>query len=78
MGNIPASALIEKFRSAIEDKWGYIWGTAGILWTTSRQNQKVTYMAEKYGAGWKSDGDAKKDNYYYAAKDGAKWVGHTC
>ena len=68
--------LIEKFRYALDNAWGYIWGTTGILWTQAKQDQKVAYMVSKYGANWKTSEDAKKDTYYYAAKDGAKWIGH--
>ena len=74
---IQAAALVEKFQYALDHKWGYIWGTAGISWTEARQKQKINYMVSKYGANWKKDADAKKDNYYSAAMYGDKWVGHT-
>lgn len=74
---IKVAELIQLFIYALNEKWGYIWGTAGILWTESRQKQKVDYMIGKYGADWKKNGDAKKDNYYFAALYGSKWVGHT-
>ena len=64
---IKVAELIQLFIYALNEKWGYIWGTAGILWTESRQKQKVDYMISKYGADWKKNGDAKKDNYYFAA-----------
>lgn len=73
---INSNALVEKFKQALDEHWGYIWGTAGILWTQAKQNQKVNYMVSKYGADWKKDADAKNDNYYRAALYGAKWVGH--
>lgn len=73
---ISAQALVEKFRYALENHWGYIWGTAGVLWTQAKQNQKVNYMVSKYGADWKKDADAKKDTYYYASMYGAKWINH--
>lgn len=74
--SIKAEALIEKFRYALDDHWGYIWGAAGILWTDARQNQKVNYMVSKYGDDWRKNAEAKKDDYYYAAVYGSKWVGH--
>lgn len=55
---ISSSALIEKFRQALEDNWGYIWGTAGELWTAVKQKEleKTTdenrAMGRKYGAKW--------------------------
>lgn len=73
---IQTEALIGKFQMALDDKWGYIWGTAGVEWTQAKQNQKVTYMADKYGADWKKNADAKDDTYYYAAVYGSKWIGH--
>ena len=73
---ITAQALIAKFEQALKEEWGYIWGTAGILWDESRQKQKVQYMVSKYGSGWKTGTAAKQDNYYYAALYGSKWAGH--
>lgn len=69
-------ALIELFKQALAEGWGYIWGTAGIMWTSARQKQKVSYMVSKYGEDWKKNADAKNDNYYYAALYGSKWIGH--
>lgn len=74
---IQAKQLIELFKLAIAELWGYIWGTAGIMWTEARQKQKVDYMVSKYGPDWKKNADAKKDNYYSAALNGSKWLGHT-
>ena len=68
--------LIAFFLKALEVAAGYIWGTAGVEWTEARQKQKVSYMVSKYGSNWKTDPEAKKDNYYSAAANGAKWIGH--
>lgn len=70
------AALIEKFEQALDESWGYIWGTAGIEWTAAKQKQKVTYMVNKYGSSWKKNSEAKDDVYYRAALYGEKWVGH--
>lgn len=72
---IKASVLIAYFMAALSEKWGYIWGTAGVEWTAKRQEQKVSYMVSKYGANWKNSDEAKKDNYYSAAAYGSKWIG---
>lgn len=58
---IKASALIEKFRYALNDKWGYIWGTAGEKWTEAKQKaiEKTT-----------------DSNRAQARKYGSKWIGH--
>ena len=55
MTMIQANALIDKFKYALDNKWGYIWGAAGILWTEARQKQKVNYMVNKYGTTWQKN-----------------------
>jgi len=59
---IQASDLVEKFRYAFNNKWGYIWGTAGEKWTQARQAalEKTT------------DADRAQGRKY-----GSKWIGHT-
>lgn len=74
--SIQSSALIERFQYALDNHWGYIWGSAGILWTTAKQKQKVDYMVNKYGTSWKKNSEAKQDHYYNAALYGDKWIGH--
>lgn len=58
---ISTEALIEKFKYALENDWGYIWGTAGVMWTKALQNQleKTT--------------DANRES---GRKYGSKWIGH--
>lgn len=58
---ISTEALINKFRQALADDWGYIWGTAGELWTAVKQKEleKTT--------------DADRAN---SRKYGAQWIGH--
>lgn len=59
---ISTEALIAKFQYALDNDWGYIWGTAGVLWTAARQEQ-----LEKT-----TDSDRKSGRKY-----GSKWIGHT-
>ena len=59
---IKASALISKFQFALSEHWGYIWGTAGILWTEALQRKIETT----------TDEDRKAAREY-----GSKWIGHT-
>lgn len=59
---ISTEALIAKFQYALDNDWGYIWGTAGILWTAARQAQ-----LEKT-----TDSDRESGRKY-----GSKWIGHT-
>lgn len=58
---ITTQALIEKFQYALDNQWGYIWGTAGVLWTKAKQEQ-----IEKT-----TDSDRE-----YSRKYGSKWIGH--
>ena len=50
--------LVGKFQYALDNKWGYIWGTAGELWTAAKQKEleKTTdpdrAMSRKYGSKW--------------------------
>jgi len=55
---ITTEALIAKFQFALDGDWGYIWGTAGEMWTAARQRalEKTTdsdrEMGRKYGSRW--------------------------
>lgn len=49
---IPVAALYRYCEKMLADDWGYIWGTAGILWTKERQNNTSNEMAQKYGQKW--------------------------
>lgn len=59
--SIKASDLIAKFQYALEQHWGYIWGTAGILWTEARQRALEATTDEDRASG---------------RQYGAKWIGH--
>lgn len=58
---IKAAELVAKFQQAINENWGYIWGTAGELWTESKQK-----ALEK----------TKDENRAMGRKYGSKWIGH--
>ena len=59
---ITSAALVEKFRYALKNNWGYIWGTSGEKWTETKQKniEKTT-----------------DENRAQARKIGSKWIGHT-
>ena len=59
--SIKAADLISKFQYALDNNWGYIWGTAGVMWTEARQRdiEKTT-----------------DDNRAMSRKYGSKWIGH--
>ena len=58
---ITVQALIDKFRQALSEQWGYIWGTAGEKWTAAKQKE-----LEKT-----TDADRAQGRQY-----GSKWIGH--
>ncbi len=47
-----ASELIGLFRQAREERWGYIWGEAGSVWTQDEQNAATRDMTVQYGQRW--------------------------
>ena len=49
---ISAKDLICKFQQALSEGWGYIFGTAGILWTAAKQKAATREMTVKYGSQW--------------------------
>lgn len=49
---ITTQELIDKFKYALQYKWGYIWGASGQLWTEAKQKAAKNEMAIKYGDRW--------------------------
>ncbi len=49
---ITAQALCEQCRIPLEEKWGYIWGQAGGIWTEAKQAKATRSMTRKYGSRW--------------------------
>ena len=58
---IEASDLVGKFQYALDNDWGYIWGTAGVEWTAKKQAQ-----LEK----------TTDENRANSRKYGKQWIGH--
>lgn len=58
---IAIADLIEKFRYALNNDFGYIYGTAGVMWTQARQDALQAKT---------------NSNYDVSKKYGAKWIGH--
>lgn len=52
MSKIPAMELVRLIRQPLEEKWGYIWGTRGQVWTQASQNAATRDMTVKYGQKW--------------------------
>ena len=53
--------LVDKFKQALADDWGYIWGTEGEMWTAAKQEalEKTT-----------------DENRASSREFGSKWIGH--
>ena len=49
---IPVRGLYAHLDKMLADHWGYIWGTAGKLWTAQLQANPPDDMAKKYGERW--------------------------
>lgn len=49
---ISTEALIAKFQQALDEKWGYIIGKAGSVWTQALQDKATDEMTVKYGSKW--------------------------
>lgn len=71
-----ASKIVDLFKQALSEKWGYIFGQSGTQWTQKDQDQKIQYMVKNFGENWKKNADAKQNKYYNSALLGGKWVGH--
>jgi hypothetical protein len=44
--------LIALFQKALSEKWGYIWGASGQVWTKAKQDAATREMTVKYGSKW--------------------------
>ena len=49
---ITTQALIDKFRYALDNKWGYIWGASGGTWTEADQRKATRKQTIEYGSRW--------------------------
>ena len=49
---IKTTDLVAKFRYALDNKWGYIYGASGQLWTQAKQDASTREMTVKYGSKW--------------------------
>lgn len=49
---IRAADIIAKFQYALSERWGYIYGAAGGVWTQKQQDAATRDMTKKYGQKW--------------------------
>lgn len=61
---IPVSGLYQHLEMMLRDDWGYIYGTAGVKWTASKQKA----LEEKYSP--------DDPNYGMSVRHGKKWINH--
>ena len=52
MAMIESGALVSDFRHMLDEKWGYIPGASGQMWTKARQDRSTNANVQKYGARW--------------------------
>lgn len=49
---VTGEMLAEKARQALNEGWGYIWGTRGQIWTAAAQGAATRAQTVKYGSQW--------------------------
>lgn len=49
---INPQALIDKFKYAVKNDWGYIWGQSGDVWTAAKQAAATREQTQLYGKKW--------------------------
>lgn len=65
--SVKGTDFAKKCEIAYNDKWGYIWATAGEQWTAAKQNE----LEKKYNSN-----PSKYADYKQGALHGSKWIGH--
>ena len=51
-GMIGWKTFVDKCMVALNEKWGYIWGESGSVWTEEKQRRATRDMTKKYGSKW--------------------------
>lgn len=49
---IAAKNLIDQFKHALNNGWGYIYGTSGAVWTQAEQDKATREQTKKWGQRW--------------------------
>ncbi len=49
---IKAADLVRLFKQAREERWGYIWGKRGQIWTQANQDAATRTQTVRYGQKW--------------------------
>lgn len=49
---VQAADIVAKAQYALDNKWGYIWGASGQIWTQASQDAATREQTVKYGQKW--------------------------
>ena len=49
---VKSADLCRLWQRAYEERWGYIWGEAGQIWTAAKQARATRETTIKYGSQW--------------------------
>lgn len=49
---INALDMVRLFRQALSEKWGYVWGSSGQMWTAASQAAATNATTIEYGSRW--------------------------
>lgn len=74
---ITADALIAQCEIPLEEKWGYIWGASGQLWTQERQDAATDDTIKRYGQQWVGRRVCDCSGlFYWAFQELGGWIHH--
>lgn len=52
MGKIPVAEMYPYLEKMLKEKWGYIWGKSGQIWTQAEQDAATDATIKQYGQKW--------------------------
>jgi len=74
---ITANALIAQCEIPLEEKWGYIWGASGQVWTQANQDAATDSMIRQYGQQWVGRRVCDCSGlFYWAFRELGGWIHH--
>lgn len=74
---ITAQALIAQCEIPLKEKWGYIWGKAGEVWTQAMQDAATDFTIREYGQQWVGRRVCDCSGlFYWAFQQLGGWIHH--
>lgn len=74
---ITAEALIAQCGIPLEEKWGYIWGASGQLWTQEKQDAATDATIREFGQQWVGRRVCDCSGlFYWAFQELGGWIHH--